>query len=331
MLRSPLLRTLLVFVALAVGFGFLVHAVPWSDRCKETGVELAACSQAAREPGLRTVLATMNASLLTAGALVYALGAFFWTWRWQRVLAVTHARPSFLVLLRASLEAYAAMALFVGGIGGDAVRLGVLVAAGLSASWAAASLAVDRVIGLSALLAAGLLVAAPELVGLHPLAIVALPALLLALVAGLAVALVAPLPRFLPGAIVRVVEALRGPYGAVEARTALRALLEAFAVSLLVASTQLGAFALFLAAAHATIASPGKVVAGIVEAFIVNAIPTVPGGWGTGEAAFVFFLRPAGIGEAQALAASVAFRLSVLPVAAVGVVSLALRARRPRT
>lgn len=326
--RSALFRSLIVVVALAVGFGFLVHAVPWSDRCKEAGVALSACPVAAVQPGLRTVLATMDAKLLGAGALVYALGALCWTWRWQRVLAVTTARPPFVVLLRASLEAYAAMALFVGGIGGDAVRLGVLIAAGLSASWAAASLAVDRVIGLGALLATGLLVAAPELVNLHPLAIVALPALLLVLVGGLAVALVAPLPRVLPAAIVRVVEALRGPYGAVEARTGLRALLEAFAVSLLVASTQLGSFALFLAAAHAPVGSPGKVVAGIVEAFIVNAIPTVPGGWGTGEAAFVFFLRPAGIAEAQALAASVAFRLSVLPVAAVGVVSLALRARR---
>lgn len=318
-------------VALAVGFGFLVHAVPWSDRCRDVGVALAACPASSFEPGLRTVLATMDAKLLGAGALVYALGAVLWTWRWQRVLAVTESRPPFVVLFRASLEAYAAMALFVGGIGGDAVRLGVLIAAGLSASWAAASLAVDRVIGLGALLATGLLVAAPELVMLHPLAIVALPLLLLVLVGGLAVALLAPLPRALPAPLARVVVALRGPYGAVEARAGLRALLEAFSVSLLVASTQLGAFALFLAAAHASVASPGKVVAGVVEAFIVNAIPTVPGGWGTGEAAFVFFLRPAGIGEAQALAASVAFRLSVLPVAAVGVVSLALRARRKRT
>ncbi len=328
--RSAVIRTLLVVAALAIGFGFLVHAVPWSDRCAAAGVTVAACPSSALEPGLRTVLSTMDATLLGAGALVYALGAVCWAWRWQRVLAVTAVRPSFLVLFRASIEAYAAMVLFVGGIGGDAVRFGVLVAEGLSASWATASLAVDRVVGLSALLATGLLVAAPELVALHPVAIVALPALLLALVGGLLVALVAPLPRILPVVLVRIVVALRGPYGAVGARAGVRALVEAFAVSLLVATTQLGAFSLFLAAAHVSVASPAKLVAGIVEAFIVNAIPTVPGGWGTGEAAFVFFLRPAGVGEAQSLAASVAFRLSVLPVAAVGVVSLALRARRKR-
>jgi hypothetical protein len=49
-----------------------------------------------------------------------------------------------------------------------------------------------------------------------------------------------------------------------------------------------------------------------------------------GEAAAVFFLRPAGIQEAEALAASVAFRLAVLPIAAIGVVSLASRARERR-
>jgi uncharacterized membrane protein YbhN (UPF0104 family) len=324
--RAPL-RALLVIAGLALGFGFLAHAVPWADRCRGGGaVEL--CAPGDLEPGLRSVVATMDRSLLAAGAVLYALGALLWAKRWHFVLAVTEGAPRYGSLLRACVEAYAAMALLVGGVGGDALRLGVLVSSGVAAPWAAASLAIDRVIGLAALVAAALVVAAPELVHAYPPAVFALPALLAALTAGVAVALVAPIPSAMPSLLRRALEALRGPYGGAPKRVALAALARAFGTSLFVAATQLGAFALFLAAAHARPASVAKVVAGIVEAFVVNAIPTVPGGWGTGEAAFVFFLRPAGILEAQALAASVAFRLSVLPVAAVGVVSLALRARR---
>jgi uncharacterized membrane protein YbhN (UPF0104 family) len=324
--RAPL-RALVVVLGLALGFGFLARAVPWADRCKG-GAPLDLCAAADLEPGLRSVVATMDPALLAAGAIVYALGALVWAKRWHFVLAVTEGAPGFAVLLRACVEAYAAMALLVGGVGGDALRLGVLVSSGVGAAWAAASLAIDRVIGLAALLATALLVAAPELVRAYPLAVLALPALLVALTAGVAVALVVPLPRATPNVLRRLLVALRGPYGDAPARAALAALAKAFATSLVVATTQLGAFGLFLAAAHARPASLAKVVAGIVEAFVVNAIPTVPGGWGTGEAAFVFFLRPAGVLEAQALAASVAFRLSVLPIAAIGVVSLALRARR---
>jgi uncharacterized membrane protein YbhN (UPF0104 family) len=321
------LRTAAVLAALGVGFGFLSRAVPWADRCK-SGVAVALCAPDQIEPGLRSVVATMDPALLAAGAFVYALGALVWAKRWHCVLAVAQGAPGYRVLLRACVEAYAAMALLVGGVGGDALRLGVLVSSGVGAPWAAASLAIDRVIGLVALLTTALLVAAPELVRAYPLAVIALPALVVLLVAGVLVALVAPLPRAVPGTLRRVIEAVRGPYGAAPVGVALRALGRAFGTSVVAAAMQLGAFGLFLRAAHATPASVAKVVAGIVEAFVVNAIPTVPGGWGTGEAAFVFFLRPAGILEAQALAASVAFRLSVLPVAAVGVVSLALRARR---
>ncbi len=311
---------------LALGLGYLAHAVPWNDRCTE-GRALDACATGDVEPGLRTVLATMDARLLALGAFVYALGAPLWAARWRFVLSVAPSSPPYVVLFRASVEAYAAMALFVGGIGGDAVRLGTLVSQGLPTPWAVASLGVDRAIGLAALVTAALLVAAPELVALSHVLGLLLPAGLVALVCGLAAVLLAPIPRACPGSVRRFVEAVRGPYGTAPARLGLMALLQAFATSLGVAATQLGAFACFLAAAHAAPPSVARVVAGIVETFVVGAIPTVPGGWGTGEAACVFFLEPAGIREAQALAASVAFRLSVFPVAALGVLSAALRAK----
>ncbi len=328
--RRRWVRYLFTLLALGLGGGFLVRSVPWNDHCPG-GAGMSTCARDALVPGLRTVLATMDGRLLALGGAVYVLGAFFWALRWKCVLAVAPKPPRFGALLRASMEAYAAMALFVGGVGGDALRLAALMAEGIPAPWAAASLLVDRVIGLTALIVTAMVVAAPELMALHPLAAVALPGLLVALVGGLGAGLVAPLPAFFPVKARRVIEKLRGPYADVAASRAIRGLALSFAVSMLVAAATLGSFGLFLAAAHSTPSSLAKLLVGLVEAFVVNAIPTVPGGWGTGEAVFVYFLKPAHIDEAQALAASVAFRLSVFPVALVGVVSLALRARAKKT
>jgi uncharacterized membrane protein YbhN (UPF0104 family) len=327
--KRALFRTLFVVAALVLGFGFLVRVVPWADRCKDGG-SIAQCTRSNLEPGLRTVLATMDARLLALGAALYALGAPLWALRWRIVLSVTPSAPRYRELLRATVESYAAMALLVGGIGGDALRLGTLVSSGLAPAWAAASLAVDRAVGLAALLLMGLALAAPDLIAWNPLAVLILPTMLVLLAGGLLAALLAPIPRVCPHVLRRVLEAVRGPYGSIDFRAGLAALSRALGTSLVVASTQLGAFGCFVAASHAQPASLGKLVAGIVETFVVGAIPSVPGGWGTGEAAAVFFLRPAGIQEAEALAASVAFRLAVLPIAAIGVVSLASRARERR-
>jgi uncharacterized protein (TIRG00374 family) len=47
---------------------------------------------------------------------------------------------------------------------------------------------------------------------------------------------------------------------------------------------------------------------GTTMAFLVAAIPTLPGAWGTAEATYVFFFKFAGISPAVALAVSLLFR-----------------------
>ena len=51
------------------------------------------------------------------------------------------------------------------------------------------------------------------------------------------------------------------------------------------------------------------VYVGTTMAFVVAAIPGLPGGWGTSDAAFVFFLGKAGLPPSSALAVSLLYRL----------------------
>jgi uncharacterized protein (TIRG00374 family) len=48
---------------------------------------------------------------------------------------------------------------------------------------------------------------------------------------------------------------------------------------------------------------------GTAMAFLVSVIPALPGGWGTVDAAYVFFFARAGIGSGVALAVCLLFRL----------------------
>jgi uncharacterized membrane protein YbhN (UPF0104 family) len=60
-------------------------------------------------------------------------------------------------------------------------------------------------------------------------------------------------------------------------------------------------------------------------AFIVGVLPALPGGWGTSDAAFVFFLGKAGLAAPLALAVSLVYRLFWYASAAVGAVLYLLR------
>jgi uncharacterized protein (TIRG00374 family) len=56
--------------------------------------------------------------------------------------------------------------------------------------------------------------------------------------------------------------------------------------------------------------------------FIVTALPTLPGAWGTGDAAYVFFLGRAGVEPSAALAVCLLYRLFWYVSAAIGAVLL---------
>jgi uncharacterized protein (TIRG00374 family) len=60
------------------------------------------------------------------------------------------------------------------------------------------------------------------------------------------------------------------------------------------------------------------VYAGSAMAFVAGAIPAVPGGWGTSEAAFVFFLGRAGVSASTAFALTLLYRVYWYASALVG-------------
>jgi uncharacterized protein (TIRG00374 family) len=51
------------------------------------------------------------------------------------------------------------------------------------------------------------------------------------------------------------------------------------------------------------------VYVGAAMAFIVGAIPALPGGWGTADATYVFFFALAGLGPSVGLSVCLLFRL----------------------
>jgi uncharacterized membrane protein YbhN (UPF0104 family) len=75
------------------------------------------------------------------------------------------------------------------------------------------------------------------------------------------------------------------------------------------------------------------VYAGATLSFMVSAIPALPGGWGTGDAAWVFFLGPgrAGLVASSALAVGLAYRLFWYCSGAVGISLFLMRGSQRST
>jgi uncharacterized membrane protein YbhN (UPF0104 family) len=88
-----------------------------------------------------------------------------------------------------------------------------------------------------------------------------------------------------------------------------RAIARAAALSLLVSASQLAVVRGILHALGASPSAEGLVYVGTTMAFMVAVVPGLPGGWGTSDAAFVFFLARAGITPSSALAVSLIYRL----------------------
>ncbi len=64
---------------------------------------------------------------------------------------------------------------------------------------------------------------------------------------------------------------------------------------------------------------------------IVMALPMTPAGWGVGEAAFIYFLGPLGVGASSALALALVYRMAQLAVSLNGGICLALQRDRVST
>jgi uncharacterized membrane protein YbhN (UPF0104 family) len=88
-----------------------------------------------------------------------------------------------------------------------------------------------------------------------------------------------------------------------------RAIAVAAALSVLVAAVQLATIRGFVFALGGTPTAEKWVYVGSAMAFIVGALPALPGAWGTADAAYVFFLGLAGLPAGMALAVCLLYRL----------------------
>jgi uncharacterized membrane protein YbhN (UPF0104 family) len=358
-MRPGLRRALSWALALAA-LAFVVWAVPLRDRCWDsraprstrvtvsrdasgcvlhlkTGewrIDEGECLQLACEPGLVSTMTRARPGVLAGLLAIYAVGTLAWAGRWRALLGFAGVDMSLGQVWRVSLEAQAGGVLLPGGIGGDALRIASVATRPARAGEARAPLAIvvasvllDRVIGIS--LIAGLAAVLGFVSGglqAGPLA-VALAGIPLAAVAGVLILVRVPLER---------IDWLgRGPVGRVLTPVlayvrdprAPGAIAFAAALSAVVAAVQ---FTVIRGLIFAIGISPSQekwVYVGTAMAFIVSAVPALPGAWGTADAAYVFFFGLGGIPPGAALGVCLLFRLFWYISAVVGAV---LHVVRPR-
>jgi uncharacterized membrane protein YbhN (UPF0104 family) len=191
----------------------------------------------------------------------------------------------------------------------------------------AAAVLLDRAIGLT--LIATVAVAMGSAfggIGGGPL-VWALTALPVAIVAGFVFVRMAPIERLplLSGG--RVGRAFAPVLAYVRDPRAPRAIALAALVSAVVAVTQFIIIRGLVFGLGATPSAEKWVYVGTAMAFIVGAVPALPGGWGTSDAAYVFFFARAGLSPAIALAVCLLYRLFWYILAVGGAL---LYASRPR-
>lgn len=287
------------------------------------------CASLTCEPGLASVFERVRLPWLLAMMALYFVGTFAWAVRWRELLELAKLRLSRLYVWRVTLEAQAGGILLPGGVAGDALRIGSIVGKGVPVSTVVASVLLDRVIGLvtlasvagaCALLGTGTPVASPSSVSASasssagagagaaigtPVALV-LAAFPVGLVLGLVIVRSAPVARFLSeGPLARFA---REPVRYIKDDRALAAIARATAISVVVSLTQLLVVRGLVTTLGAEPTEARWVFMGAAMAFMVAAVPVLPGGWGTSDAAYVFFFRFAGLSPQVALGVCLLYR-----------------------
>jgi uncharacterized membrane protein YbhN (UPF0104 family) len=258
---------------------------------------------------------------------IYALGTLAWAGRWRALLAFAGLDLPLRYVWRVSIEAQAGGVLLPGGIGGDALRIAAVLSrpvqpgeARAPASIVVASVFLDRALGLSVLAGvAALLGVTFGGLSAGPLT-VALSAIPVAFLGGLTL-LRWPTSRGLQWLPPRRFDRWIGPVLAyMRDPRAPRAIAVAAFLSLFVAAIQFSVIrGLVLALGGAPIQEKWVYV-GTAMALIVSALPALPGGWGTADAAYVFFFGLAGLRPGLALAVCLLYRLFWYVLGAVGAI-----------
>jgi uncharacterized membrane protein YbhN (UPF0104 family) len=316
--RSRLSIVVRVAVAVAA-LCFVGYAVPLRDRCGPDGCV----------PGLLTTLRTASVPALLALFALYLAGTLVWAARWRALLGLAEVRLSLAEVWRVTLEAQAGGILLPGGVGGDALRVAYVKSRAPEAmvSKVIASTLADRVVGLSTLAA----VASAAAVGfgakgLGPY----LPVLVAIPVASVVGLLVLRHPRLAQAEFMARVPGARFLKPLLEyavARGGPPALLRGVLASLVVSAVQLAVVRGILAAIGAQPDHEADVYIGTTLAMIVGALPALPGGWGTADAAYVFFLGSAGVPAPAAVATCLIYRVFWYATGLCGAVAAVSRAR----
>ncbi len=294
-------------------------------RSGDVSIDPTECARLTCEPGLVSTFARVRVGLLGGLFGLYVLATLAWAGRWRALLSFAGIDLPVMRVWRIVIEAQAGGVLLPGGLGGDALRIASVIArptrpgeVRAPASIVVASVLLDRAVGLALIagVAASLGVASGGLTA-GPLAAI-LGAIPVAIVGGLVVLRRAPIHRIRrlsEGRIGRIA----GPVLAyVRDPRAPRAIATAAGLSFVVAATQFAAIRGLVLALGATPTSEKWVYVGTAMAFIAGIIPALPGGWGTVDAAYVFFFGLAGIGSGVALAVCLLFRLFWYALAVAG-------------
>jgi uncharacterized membrane protein YbhN (UPF0104 family) len=296
-------------------------------RSGDVTIDARECARLRCEPGLLSAFARARGGLVAGLFGLYVLATLAWAGRWRALMSFAGIDLSLTQVWRISIEAQAGGVLLPGGIGGDALRIASVLARPARtdaprapAAIVVASVLLDRAVGLALIagLAAILGVASGGLGAGPPAAVLA--AIPVAILGGLVVLRRAPIHRIRPlseGRVGRVV----GPVLAyLRDPRAPRAIATAAVLSAIVAAVQLGVVRGLVLALGAAPTHEKWIYVGTAMAFIVGALPTLPGGWGTVDAAYVVFFGLAGVGSGVALAVCLLFRLFWYGLAVAGAV-----------
>jgi len=308
--------------------GCVIHGARGDRR-----LDAAQCAALRCQPGLVTTLSQARVGVVLGLSLLPFLSAIVWSARWRTLLGIAGRPPPLRRVWRITVESQAAGVLLPGSLGGDALRIAWAAADGTPLAVVVGSVLLDRAIGLTMLaLTAGALGLSLGAVSAGPLAW-ALAGIPVSFAGGLLLLrsrLLAP-----EAPLVRAV--LRGRVGAallplvtyVQTPGAPRAIGRALALGAVSGVYQLGLIRGIIYALHAVPTREVSVYVGTAMSFVVFAIPALPGAWGTGDAAFVFFLAPAGLDATVAFGTSMVFRLFWYVQAAFGALVGLLPAARP--
>ncbi len=285
------------------------------------------CARLVCEPGLGSTLSHARVGLTLALFLLYFMSSLAWAARWRMLLGLAGVHMPLLAVWRVTVEAQAAGVLLPGGIGGDALRIGSAIDRGVPASIVVGSVLLDRAVGLSTLATVGfalsLLFAGADL-GVFALGLALVPVGFVVSLLLLRMPAVSQRPFLRGGKIGRTVRPLLDYLGD---RRAPRVIARAFVVSAVVSAIQLLVMRGLFVSLGAVPVSEKWVYLGTVIMFAVAALPALPGGWGTSDAAFVYFMGRAGLPPATALAVLLLFRAFWYATGLVGALLLLARRR----